>query len=89
LDTLWTSLTLYYVQNRAGTIAASQVPLVTVLGTKHNAIGWLTGVGYDKINYLHRSAARTLLIVTWVHAGAHVSRALLGFMFCKTLTDFY
>jgi hypothetical protein len=32
----------------------------------------LVGVGYDKMNYLHRASARTLMIITWVHVGAHV-----------------
>jgi len=65
-------LAVRYWQDRAGVVAASQVPLVTVLGLKHNAIGWITGVGYDKLNLLHRAAARTLMVVVWVHAGSHI-----------------
>ncbi|KZT71201.1 iron reductase [Daedalea quercina L-15889] len=58
-----------YWGNRAGTIAASQLPLVTALGTKNNVLSYITGIGYEKLNYVHRMAARSICALLWVHAG--------------------
>ncbi|EJF65061.1 hypothetical protein DICSQDRAFT_177735 [Dichomitus squalens LYAD-421 SS1] len=59
-----------YYSSRAGALAVSQFPLVTVLGTKNNVLAYITGVSYDKLNYLHRMTARVNLILLWIHAGA-------------------
>ncbi|TFK47289.1 hypothetical protein OE88DRAFT_1636713 [Heliocybe sulcata] len=66
-----------YVANRLGTIAVAQFPLMTVLGTKNNIISFLTGVGHDKLNYLHRMTARVAFVILWMHAGLWVRRALI------------
>jgi hypothetical protein len=39
---------------RAGFIAMCQIPLVVLLAGKNNIIGSLTGVGYERLNWLHR-----------------------------------
>lgn len=54
---------------RAGFIAICQVPLVILLSGKRNIIGFLTGVGYERLNWLHRWVARLLLITTLIHMG--------------------
>ncbi|THV04056.1 hypothetical protein K435DRAFT_774561 [Dendrothele bispora CBS 962.96] len=61
-----------YWNNRAGAIATSQFPLIIALATKNNIISLLTGVGYEKLSFLHRIVARTALILTWVHAGGNM-----------------
>ncbi|KIY64057.1 hypothetical protein CYLTODRAFT_402376 [Cylindrobasidium torrendii FP15055 ss-10] len=58
-----------YVSGRAGAIATSQFPLVVALGTKNNLVSLVTGVSYDKLNYLHRMTARVGFIMLWVHGG--------------------
>ncbi|PCH37152.1 iron reductase [Wolfiporia cocos MD-104 SS10] len=63
---------LSYWGNRAGTIAASQFPLVTALGTKNNVIAYITGISYDKLNYVHRMTARVVFALLWVHSGNKV-----------------
>ncbi|KAI0916552.1 hypothetical protein AcV5_003008 [Taiwanofungus camphoratus] len=55
--------------NRAGTIASSQLPLITALGTKNNVVSYITGVSYDKLNYVHRMTARVIFVLLWVHTG--------------------
>ncbi|EPQ54152.1 hypothetical protein GLOTRDRAFT_44599 [Gloeophyllum trabeum ATCC 11539] len=65
-----------FYSNRAGTLAASQFPLITVLGTKNNVLTLLTGISYEKMNNLHRMSARVLLVLLWLHAGSKVSVAL-------------
>ncbi|PPQ83706.1 hypothetical protein CVT24_008039 [Panaeolus cyanescens] len=67
----------HYYANRAGTIAASQLPLITALGMRNNLVSWLTGVSYDKLNYLHRIGFRSLIILIWIHAGGRMTVGLL------------
>ncbi|KAF7964757.1 hypothetical protein HWV62_3260 [Athelia sp. TMB] len=68
-------LDIAYWGNRAGGLAASQFPLIAALGTKNNIIGYFTGIGYDKLNYLHRMTARVSFVLLWVHAGSHIAPA--------------
>ncbi|KAI0055985.1 hypothetical protein BV25DRAFT_1865522 [Artomyces pyxidatus] len=58
---------------RAGYVAMSQIPLVVALALKNNWLSWLTGVGYEKLNYIHRFAGRVLFLAVNVHA--------IGFIF--------
>ncbi|TBU64048.1 hypothetical protein BD310DRAFT_807240 [Dichomitus squalens] len=56
-----------YWGNDAGKIAAIQLPFVVVLGLKNNPITWLTGVGHEKLNIMHRVVSRCILFFTWLH----------------------
>ncbi|KAF7985874.1 hypothetical protein HWV62_43742 [Athelia sp. TMB] len=69
------TLDISYWGNRAGALAATQFPLITALGTKNNIIGYFTGMGYDKLNYLHRMTARVSFVLLWVHAASHIAPA--------------
>jgi ferric-chelate reductase len=53
---------------RYGWIAASQLPFVYALGTKNNIVGFLLGVGYEKLNFLHRFIGRVVLVLVNAHA---------------------
>ncbi|KAH7911651.1 ferric reductase NAD binding domain-containing protein [Hygrophoropsis aurantiaca] len=66
------NLDLTYWCNRAGTLGSAQFPLITALGTKNNLVSLVTGIGYDKLNYIHRMMSRVVLILLWVHAGSEV-----------------
>ncbi|KAK0443404.1 ferric reductase NAD binding domain-containing protein [Desarmillaria tabescens] len=63
-----------YLAGRAGSLATSQFPLVTALGTKNNIVSLITGVSYDKLNYIHRMAARVCFIMLWIHGGYKFQR---------------
>ncbi|KAI0717230.1 ferric reductase NAD binding domain-containing protein [Cerioporus squamosus] len=67
------SLNWQYWSGRAGTLAVSQFPLVTVLGTKNNILSYITGVSYDKLNYLHRMTARVAFVLLWIHGGTKLA----------------
>jgi predicted ferric reductase len=54
---------------RAGFIAICQIPLVVLLAGKRNIIGFLTGVGYERLNWLHRWVARSLPLTVLIHMG--------------------
>ncbi|KAI0644002.1 iron reductase [Trametes meyenii] len=66
-------LDVTYWGGRAGAIATSQFPLVTVLGTKNNILAYITSISYDKLNYIHRMTARVVFVLLWVHGGAKIA----------------
>lgn len=65
----------YMYQDRAAHLASAQLTLVVVLAGKNNMISFLTGVSHEKLNVLHRAAARTCLILLWMHA---ITRTVSG-----------
>ncbi|EEB98036.1 hypothetical protein MPER_02530, partial [Moniliophthora perniciosa FA553] len=65
-------LQISYWANRTGVLAASQLPLITVLGTKNNALSLITGISYEKFNHLHRMIARVVLVLLCLHAGSRI-----------------
>ncbi|KAH9475881.1 putative ferric reductase transmembrane component [Psilocybe cubensis] len=75
--TLGVKVEPHYYANRAATIAASQLPIMTALGMRNNIISWLTGISFDKLNYLHRLSARVICILVWIHAGGRITIGLL------------
>jgi len=54
---------------RAGWMTITQLPLLILLSGKVNIIGIITGVGYDRLNVLHRWVARTMLLTATLHMG--------------------
>ncbi|KAH0548575.1 hypothetical protein GP486_007881 [Trichoglossum hirsutum] len=54
---------------RAGFIAICQLPLLFLLSAKTSVIGFLTGSSYERLNWLHRWAARCLFFTVIVHMG--------------------
>jgi NAD(P)H-flavin reductase len=52
---------------RGAWVSVTQVPLVYLLASKSNLIGFLAGISYEKLNWLHRWVSRTLLITVTVH----------------------
>ncbi|KDQ51857.1 hypothetical protein JAAARDRAFT_198731 [Jaapia argillacea MUCL 33604] len=71
-------LDISFWANRTGTIATSQFPLITALGTKNNIITLLTGVTHDQLNYLHRMSSRVVFVLLWIHAGARFDLGISG-----------
>ncbi|KAI6044553.1 ferric reductase like transmembrane component-domain-containing protein, partial [Pisolithus marmoratus] len=57
---------------RAGWVVTSQIPFVYIFATKNNVVGALVGVGYEKLNYLHRLIGRLVVVGTNVHALGYV-----------------
>jgi predicted ferric reductase len=54
---------------RCGFVAIAQLPLIFLLAGKNNIVGYLTGISYERINWLHRWCARCLLLTTTIHMG--------------------
>ncbi|KAK1221084.1 hypothetical protein PQX77_016131 [Marasmius sp. AFHP31] len=53
---------------RFGWITVGQLPFVFLFATKNNLLGLLMGVGYEKLNFLHRFVARLVIISVNVHS---------------------
>ncbi|KAK4686608.1 hypothetical protein P7C73_g3519, partial [Tremellales sp. Uapishka_1] len=60
------------VGNQAAWIAVAQVPLIIALAGKNNLVAFLTGISYEKLNFLHRSAGNVALVGVWIHFICHV-----------------
>lgn len=52
---------------RAAWVSLMQIPLIYLLSTKLSPISALTGIGYERLNWLHRWAARTVFLTLIVH----------------------
>lgn len=57
------------VAYRIGSVAACQLPLIVLLAGKNNIIGFLIGVSYERLSWLHRWTARVLLLTVTMHMG--------------------
>ena len=54
---------------RTGFVACAQLPLVFLLASKNNIIGFLVGASYERLNWLHRWTARVLFLTVTIHMG--------------------
>lgn len=52
---------------RAAWVSVSQIPFIYLLSCKFNPISILTGISYERFNWLHRWAARTVFLTVIVH----------------------
>lgn len=54
---------------RCGVVTIGQLPIIFLLSGKNNVIGFLTGVSYERLNWLHRWTARCMLLTATIHMG--------------------
>ncbi|KZT62870.1 hypothetical protein CALCODRAFT_445365 [Calocera cornea HHB12733] len=64
--------------NRCGHLATSQIPLIIGLSGKNNVISYLTGIGSEKLNVLHRASGRATLLLSIIHAYGRWQIGLTG-----------
>ncbi|KAG2059380.1 hypothetical protein BDR06DRAFT_949427 [Suillus hirtellus] len=75
--------------HRAGFVIASQIPFVYALATKNNIIGMMVGVGYEKLNFLHRLVGKLMVIGANVHFIGYVYKwSLAGDIYSKLAEDY-
>lgn len=73
---------------RSGFIAVCQLPLIVLLAGKRNLIGFFIGVGYERLNWLHRWVARSLLFTVLIHMGYWMTEwAKFDYIMVKIKTD--
>ncbi|KAG2346595.1 hypothetical protein BDR05DRAFT_794213 [Suillus weaverae] len=74
--------------HRAGFVITSQIPFVYALATKNNIIGMMVGVGYEKLNFLHRLVGKLMVIGANVHFIGYVYQwSLAGNIYEKLAED--
>jgi NAD(P)H-flavin reductase len=52
---------------RAAWVSVTQIPFIYLLSCKFNPISMLTGISYERLNWLHRWTARTVFLTLIVH----------------------
>lgn len=52
---------------RAAWVTVTQIPLIYLLSCKFNPISLLTGISYERFNWLHRWVSRTVFLTAIVH----------------------
>jgi predicted ferric reductase len=52
---------------RAAWVSVTQLPLIYILSGKANIISLLTGISYERMNWLHRWVGRTIFLTVIVH----------------------
>ncbi|MBW0531637.1 hypothetical protein O181_071352, partial [Austropuccinia psidii MF-1] len=57
---------------RFGFIAISQLPLTFILAMKNGPMSWLSGQGYEKLNFLHRFIGRMVFVFALVHGSLNL-----------------
>ncbi|RPD81263.1 hypothetical protein L226DRAFT_566050 [Lentinus tigrinus ALCF2SS1-7] len=62
--------------SRTGKLATVQLPFIVLLSMKNNAVTWLTGIGHEKLNLMHRVVSRCVLLLTWLHFGGIPAKLL-------------
>ncbi|KAG2143176.1 hypothetical protein BD769DRAFT_1625727 [Suillus cothurnatus] len=72
---------------RAGFVITSQIPFVYALATKNNIIGMMVGVGYEKLNFLHRLVGKLMVIGGNVHFIGYIYKWSLAGELNKRLAD--
>lgn len=48
-------------------VSLMQLPALYLLAMRCNPVGWLVGSGHERLNWLHRWVARTMLVTATVH----------------------
>ncbi|KAG8988981.1 hypothetical protein FRB90_002460 [Tulasnella sp. 427] len=59
---------------RPGWIATGQYPLVFALGAKNNVVGFMLGVGYEKLNAWHRWVGKMMFVSSMAHVVGYLVR---------------
>ncbi|KAJ4474404.1 hypothetical protein J3R30DRAFT_3707292 [Lentinula aciculospora] len=72
---------------RFGWITASQLPFVYAFGTKNNVLGTFLGIGYEKINFMHRHAGRIVLVSVNVHGLGYIYKWCLASNFMEEIAN--
>ncbi|EEB88280.1 hypothetical protein MPER_13966, partial [Moniliophthora perniciosa FA553] len=53
--------------DRYGWIAVSQYPVALALAAKNSVLGGFLGVGYEKLNFMHRFIGKLIVLAANIH----------------------
>ncbi|KAF5354132.1 hypothetical protein D9756_007100 [Leucocoprinus leucothites] len=71
--------------NRVAWISTAQLPFVMAYGAKNNVLGTLFGMGYERLNYLHRFAGRVVILAANLHGIGFVYKWSLAGTFTSSI----
>ncbi|VDC03797.1 unnamed protein product [Peniophora sp. CBMAI 1063] len=70
-------------------VAISQLPFVLAFTQKNNVLAVLSGLGYEKLNYLHRFVGRIVVLGVNLHTSYYLYRwSLDGTIYAQSRTSF-
>ncbi|KAJ7749260.1 hypothetical protein DFH07DRAFT_555851 [Mycena maculata] len=72
--------------SRYGYIATSQIPWIFAFGAKNNSLGMLFGMGYEKLNFLHRFVARLAIISANLHSFGYIYKWCIAKTFMEDIS---
>ena len=58
-------------------IIAALTPLTITMAVKVNVITWMTGVGYEKLNVVHRYTAYVIFYLATIHTLSYMHLLLI------------
>lgn len=59
---------------RSGRIAVAQLPVLFVLATKNNILSAFCGKSYAKLNFIHRFAGRSIIVLSAIHSVMYINK---------------
>ncbi|KAH8823322.1 hypothetical protein DL96DRAFT_270256 [Flagelloscypha sp. PMI_526] len=71
---------------REGYLAMAQLPFVFIFSAKNSVLGSLLGLGYEKLNFLHRFVARFFVVCVNIHGLGYVYSWSLDGTFSQRIT---
>ncbi|KAI0030084.1 ferric reductase like transmembrane component-domain-containing protein [Vararia minispora EC-137] len=74
---------------RPADIAVAQLPFAVAFAQKNNILGLLSGMGYEKLNFLHRFVGRIIVLAVNLHTGYYLYRySMDGTLYYQSRTPF-
>ncbi|KAG9025314.1 hypothetical protein FRB95_010337 [Tulasnella sp. JGI-2019a] len=74
---------------RAGWIFMGQIPFIIFIGTKNNLLGFVLGVGYEKLNTWHRWVGKTMFVTLMAHVVGYLVLFTTKGMLVKDVQTLY
>lgn len=72
---------------RTGWVAMTQVPFVVFFASKTNLLGMLLGVGYEKLNFIHRFVGTLVVLALNIHSIGYIYKWTLAGVFTHKVTE--
>ncbi|KAF9055495.1 hypothetical protein BDZ89DRAFT_1125231 [Hymenopellis radicata] len=70
---------------RTGWVAIGQLPFVFAFASKNNALGPFLGLGYEKLNFMHRIAGMIMVVAVNVHGMGYIYKWLINEVFSEQI----
>ncbi|KAL7422396.1 ferric-chelate reductase Frp1 [Cryptotrichosporon argae] len=64
--------------DQAAWVAVAQVPLIVALAGRNNLVSFLTGISYDRLDFLNRWSTRVCYAGIWIHVAGRLHLAADG-----------